>query len=130
MKQLSLIMKKAWQIRQAEPSIENPLREAWRRFRIAEAIVADGNIQDIETAFRLATKTRHIINAMKSGDVSFAYLNKAGEVRQAVGRFVASNSSETKDGSKRRTQNVRYFDVEKNATRSFLAERVVGIVNL
>ena len=67
--------------------------------------------------------------ALHAGKTTFTYQKNDGEVRQAVGTLNAGFFSYTNKGSDRAELPtvVKYFDLEKNAFRSFRAERILSI---
>ncbi len=67
--------------------------------------------------------------ALRAGKATFTFQKNDGEVRQAVGTLNAEFFSYTNKGSDRAELPtvIKYFDLEKNAFRSFRAERIVSV---
>lgn len=66
---------------------------------------------------------------LRAGAVRFTFQKTDGEVRQAYGTLNAELFAYTSKGSERVESpcQIRYFDLEKNAFRSFRAERILSV---
>jgi hypothetical protein len=58
---------------------------------------------------------------MRTGHVPFTYMKKDGTIRQATGTLDVVYKAKRKPSSGRTSAAVKYFDLEKNAWRSFQA---------
>ena len=80
------------------------------------------------TTFK-TTNVNEFKEMLKNGIVEFEFIKKDGTLRQAKGTLLAEHLPPQKEGtsSKKPSDNVMvYFDMEKNAFRSFVKESFVG----
>ena len=90
------------------------MNKAWAYVKQCAMSMAD--------AMKAAWKWLKLTLKMKAGDVHFSYLKVDGKtVRHAIGtlRAEALPAPKSARGRKVKTDNFRYFDVEKNDWRSF-----------
>lgn len=76
-----------------------------------------------------AWKVLRLQYALKKGSVRFSFRKENGEVREAVGTLKADMFVEPPKTSAYGAYLtvVRYFDIEKNAIRSFRADRILNV---
>ena len=86
--------------------------------------------RSIESAIIKAFQVDAIQQAMKTETVNFCYLTTSGSKRQAKGsnciNLIPTDKIPTGDSSKKKNPlQIRYFDFERNAYRSFLASNII-----
>lgn len=98
----SEVMKLAWAIRRRSPA----------------TALADCQIA--------AWKVMLLHQALHQGSVRFSFLKQNGEVREAIGTLKPDMFIQPPRGTERGSQLllVRYYDMEKNAIRSFRADQI------
>lgn len=100
------------------------MRLAWRLYRENRGQVALGH------CIVAAWKVLRLNAALQEGLVRFTFRKMNGEVREAVGTLKSDLFVATPPKVTERPEyltHVRYFDVEKNAIRSFRAERLLQV---
>ncbi len=124
----SIVFTYAWMIRSTEPTIKNPLREAWKRVKLAFRILNDqkSNIEIFAEAYKKAKFASDLRRAFKIGKVAFKYYYKLkkGEtvrrIRPAVGTALTPSKYDRKtDKPSKPSATGKYFDIVKNGSRSF-----------
>ena len=133
MRKISIVMTKAWEIRAQEKSVENPLKESWKRVNLAFHILNDdrSNIDFFAEAYEKATYCRKLRQAIAKADdlgkmVEFAYLKADQSIRVAFAKpLTDERSGRKKDGKKGNSANGKYFDVEKNSSRTYKIARLI-----
>ncbi len=97
------VMKYAWQLWKAT-------KQTWR------------------TCMIKAWQLYHLAKAMREGDVTFYYTKSDGSIRKAVGTLKNVPAGATLGGkrvTKPSYKTMAYFDIEKNAFRSFKVENLI-----
>lgn len=133
----SIVFQYAWKIRSEEKSIENPLREAWKRVKLAFRILDDAgsDLAIFAEAYSKAKFCSALRRALKFSAsvgmaVQFQYMtkgskNKPSVLRPAIGTALTSGKYKRTSAKKHKpSANGTYFDIEKNASRSFKIERL------
>lgn len=99
-------------------------------FKMAHAMVRKAEVTTFADALRQAWKAMKVKAAMLVGQVEFSYRKTTGEIRKAVGTLFNINYTPAvpvagKPRRERPADVVCYFDVEKNAFRSFCAYNLI-----
>ena len=124
----SIVFTYAWKIRSTEPKIKNPLRESWKRVKLAFRILNDkgSTIEIFAEAYSKAKFASDLRRAFRIGKVAFKYYKKlkkgktVKEVRPAVGTALTKEICPRKTNKPfKPSANGKYFDIEKNGSRSF-----------
>ncbi len=97
--------------------------------RLAWAIRRKTPGLDFGAAEEAAWKVLRLHTALQYGSVRFSFRKENGEVREAVGTLRADLFVQPPKPVERteRLTLMRYYDVEKNAIRSFRADRIVQV---
>lgn len=132
----SIVFTYAWMIRRNESNVENPLRESWKRVKLAFRLLTDGTLTDFLEAYRKAKFCSSLRRALKYAGsvgqaVSFAYMTKGSKkkpstLRQAIGTALTDGKyNRTTDKKRPPSATGIYFDEEKNGSRSFKIAKLV-----
>lgn len=95
-------------------------------FKMAHTMLRKAEAANLSEALTKAWKALKLKAAMMAGNVAFAFRKLNGEIRQAVGTLV--NVAYTAKNTTRKAgpaDVICYFDVEKNAFRSFNAANLI-----
>lgn len=99
-------------------------------FKMAHAMVRKATFETFGEALRKAWQVLKLRATMFAGKVEFAYRKTDGAVRKAIGTLCNINYTPAPlaPGKVRREKpidQICYFDVEKNAFRSFMAASLI-----
>jgi hypothetical protein len=134
MKIQSIVFRYAWNIRATEPKIKNPLREAWKRVKLAFRILDDAgsDICIFVEAYAKAKFASDLRRAFRVGKVAFQYYKKLKkgqtekEVRPSVGTApTASKYNRKTTKSKKPSSTGFYWDETANGIRSFKVANLI-----
>lgn len=81
-------------------------------------------VSTFSEALKLAWKKSKFIHTLMNGIVEFSFRKKDGSVRGAKGTLMAKYLPASK-GGKSYGHLVTYFDLDKNAFRSFIANKLI-----
>lgn len=78
-------------------------------------------------AMRASWRQSSLVSKLKRGVVQFTYLKKDGSTRQAVGTLLEQAVPSTQGIRKAYPTQQCYFDLQKNAWRSFVKTNLISI---
>ena len=98
--------------------------------KMAHTMLRKAEVANLSEALRKAWKAMKLHAAMFVGQVRFSFRKVSGEIRQAVGtlcniNYTPKTPANGKPRKERPADVVCYFDVEKNAFRSFCAVNLI-----
>lgn len=98
-------------------------------FKIAHSIFRKGQVATFAEALQKAWKAIKVYTEMLTGTVTFTFRKVNGEIRNAVGTLCdidyQSKGSQSQEYKDRNADVICYFDMEKNAFRSFKAVTLI-----
>lgn len=78
-------------------------------------------------ALKAAWAAHKVVKALQSGIVSMCYRKATGELREARGTLNLERTATTKDGKGNAPDVIKYYDLGREAWRSFRVERLISI---
>lgn len=99
-------------------------------FKMAHAMLRKAEVNTLSEALRQAWKAMKLHANMLVGQVRFTFRKVSGEIREAIGTlynidYTPKTPANGKPRKERPVDVVCYFDVEKNAFRSFCAANLI-----